>query len=398
MAIYSPKASSSYQSDILDALKQTGIKQTASGGKARAFCDVVGDQMGILDSGNYQNLAQTMLPYANEEALDNLGEFFGIPRMGQQDVSVPAGDNNFVFYVRVGTFGSINGGAPITIPAGTRIYPAGAFTPYFTVDYDTVLPADSSSQAFSATCEQGGSQGNVAAGTLTQHNFSSYTDARYGSLLVTNTYGTIGGRESEDDDSYRYRIKLELQSVTGCGEDDLRAAILQIPGIQDVTFERLAGTFQVYVYAISPDIPASLLQLVQMQLDRSTAYPLTGTALAPDLIGISLHTTLHLASGILPADQTLILTAAQQAAADYINNLGIGAELVINEISDRILNSDTRIVDLGQPNQPLEEIFIWRSRVDGSRYSRFLINNYTPVLGERLVVENMAGAITLTVE
>ena len=35
-----------YQLDILAALTQTGIQQTAAGGKARAFCDIVGDQLG----------------------------------------------------------------------------------------------------------------------------------------------------------------------------------------------------------------------------------------------------------------------------------------------------------------------------------------------------------------
>ena len=35
-----------YQLDILAALTQTGIRQTAAGGKARAFCDIVGDQIG----------------------------------------------------------------------------------------------------------------------------------------------------------------------------------------------------------------------------------------------------------------------------------------------------------------------------------------------------------------
>jgi len=36
--------------DILGALTQTGIQQTAAGGKARAFCDIVGDQLGTMES------------------------------------------------------------------------------------------------------------------------------------------------------------------------------------------------------------------------------------------------------------------------------------------------------------------------------------------------------------
>ena len=44
MAIQTPKTAALYQLDILAALTQTGIQQTAAGGKARAFCDIVGDR------------------------------------------------------------------------------------------------------------------------------------------------------------------------------------------------------------------------------------------------------------------------------------------------------------------------------------------------------------------
>lgn len=127
--------------------------------------------------------------------------------------------------------------------------------------------------------------------------------------LPLDKYGTIGGRDTESDDDYRYRIQLSLSSQTGCSEPDLRSALLQIPGLQDVVFERLSGTFHAYVYGISPDVPASLLAMVQSELDRLTAYPLTGLALAPDLVGITLATTLSLAGTVSAAAQAAAASA-----------------------------------------------------------------------------------------
>jgi hypothetical protein len=66
----------------------------------------------------------------------------------------------------------------------------------------------------------------------------------------------------------------------------------------------------------------------------------------------------------------MVIASAVAAAQDYIDNLGVGQELVINAIADRIFSSDARIVDVGQPNDKIPEIFIWRSRDDGTRYSR----------------------------
>jgi hypothetical protein len=43
-------SAATYKANILKALQQTGIANTAPGGKARAFCDIIGDQLGTLDS------------------------------------------------------------------------------------------------------------------------------------------------------------------------------------------------------------------------------------------------------------------------------------------------------------------------------------------------------------
>jgi uncharacterized phage protein gp47/JayE len=245
-----------------------------------------------------------------------------------------------------------------------------------------------------------GSDGNAAASVFTSHNFTNYADAAYGSLLVTNEYGVAGGSDAETDDDYRYRINLKLQSQSGANEATLRFAMLQIPGIQDVVFESYPGSFDCYVYSISPQVAASLLSMVQQVINSTVAYPLTGLALAPDLVGISLTTTLQMVTGVSAADAQTAASNATAAAEDYINNLAVGQTLVINMIADQIQSSDSRILDVGDPNQPIAEIYIWKSRPDGTRYSRFLLGNYTPAAGERIVVEtnsSLANPINLQV-
>lgn len=115
----------------------------------------------------------------------------------QQTAGVDLGDQNFEWYVRNGTFGAINSGRDIVIPSGVRIYtasnPAG---PVYTADAVT-LPAAASSVFFSASSLYSGSAGNAPSGIFSQSNFTNYTESRYGSLLVTNNYGIVGGRDAE---------------------------------------------------------------------------------------------------------------------------------------------------------------------------------------------------------
>jgi len=71
-------SAATYKANLLKALQQTGIANTAPGGKARAFCDIVGDQLGILDSNKAHDLAQSLLPYATGTNLDELGQIYGV--------------------------------------------------------------------------------------------------------------------------------------------------------------------------------------------------------------------------------------------------------------------------------------------------------------------------------
>jgi len=244
-----------------------------------------------------------------------------VTRLPQTNATVDIGDQNFQWYVRNGTFGSINSGQDINIPAGVRIYTAaGTGGPVYIANAVT-LPAAQSSMSFGATALYSGSAGNAAAGVFSLSNFTNYTESTYGSLLVTNNYGIVGGSDAELDDNYRYRIQLKLQGQNGANEAAMRFQILMIPGIQDVVFAPAAGTFTCYVYGIASAGSAALLQNVQTCIDNTVAFPLTRIAVSPDLVGISLTTSITLTASASSTDQATIIFNAVTAVENYINNL-----------------------------------------------------------------------------
>ena len=196
-----------YSSDILSALAQSGITNLAPGGKARAFADIVAAQLGTIDSSQFVNISATLLPFATGDSLDLIGQIFGVTRIQRQDAYSDSSDNNFQFYVRTGTFGDLNSGNDIQVPANIQIYTAAPNGPIYLTDAVTLL-AGNSVQSFSATSVYTGSSGNTATGVFSQSNFTNYTQAATGGLLVTNNFGVIGGRDVEDDASYQYRIPL----------------------------------------------------------------------------------------------------------------------------------------------------------------------------------------------
>ena len=92
-----------------------------------------------------------------------------------------------------------------------------------------------------------------------------------------------------------------------------------------------------YLYGISPVIPPSLTQLANTTINNTAAFPIQGSSLTPDLVGISLSTTVSFVSGVGLADQAVILSSAVSAAANYINNLPVNSPLIINQLAKEIL-------------------------------------------------------------
>ena len=81
MAVQTPETYSGYETDILNALSQTGIRQLAPGGKARAFGDIVANELADLEQRQFANIAQSLLPFATDTNLDLIGEIFGVSRL-----------------------------------------------------------------------------------------------------------------------------------------------------------------------------------------------------------------------------------------------------------------------------------------------------------------------------
>ena len=109
--------------------------------------------------------------------------------------------------------------------------------------------------------------------------------------------------------------------------------------------------------------------------------------MAPDLVGISLATTVEFKTGTSVEEKNLALEGGRSSSRKLHQQSGGGETLVVNEIADRIRNADPKILDLGEVNREISEIFVWRLRSDSTRFSRFLVANLTPGLGERIVVE-----------
>jgi uncharacterized phage protein gp47/JayE len=387
--------------DILDnALRQltnqTNITQLAPGAKARALMEIISRQL----SEQYQifdaNLALTFLSTARDVTLDLLGEIVGLERLPPITAGTVLGSSNVVFYTEASNFGAINNSADITIPKGTRVWTTPSAigaddAVIYYVAQETVLPASADEQSVPTEAGQQGDVFNVGQETLTNHEYNGYADALSGTLLVRNRAAITNGRDLESDADFRYRVSKQVTASERANETAIRLAALSVPGVADVetvAHVRGLGTYGAYIKSLDARVSDDLVSSVQQSIDLVQSYGNRGFSLKPREIGVEMELTLTFRETMTTRDRTDISRTVVGVVYDYINNLDIGEDFIVNEVVQRVMQVDDRIKNVGTANQPIDDLKIWKtSRTADNRVRYTLPGDYTSYFDEKVLIE-----------
>lgn len=222
---------------------------------------------------------------AEGTALDRLGPYVGISRIGEQ--------------CAVGSV-VLTGTAGYIVPAGFRV---AAGDRYFETDDDAAINANGTVQV-PITAVDPGKAGNVVAGTIID-----IVNPNADVTAVTNPTPTSGGRERETDVEFRERFYLSV-SAGGAGTvDSIRGALLSVPGVRAaVVVENNASapdsagrppkSFEAYVLGGQPtDIGAAIFSKKAAGIESYGTESVTVTDLAgyPHTVRFSYAQTVALA-------------------------------------------------------------------------------------------------------
>jgi uncharacterized phage protein gp47/JayE len=373
----------------------TGLNKTSPGSKVRAISEQLSRQLGTFYTTLDINLIQAFLSGASDRYLDFFGEMLGMPRLGQETASAGSSHQNIRFYVNDGTFGTINSGISILIRSGTIVSTqSGGQGIRYRLVTDLLLSATASEAYASVEAMSPGVKGNVGTGQLKYHNFNGYTEFNLGTLKVTNLSEIVSGREVEANENYRYRLSNAVTAAEKANAMAVRLAILSVPGVADmimIPYYKGFGSFDVIVKATSPQMPPGLLPAIQDSIIDTAAQGIYATIRGPREIGVSTTLTLKLNQQVSTDEAETIRTNVRQRLVDYINNLDIGQDLVINEIVELTMSSDARIKNMGKASKPLDGLFIYTpSRLQDNKIRMELTDDYVPKQDERLIIETSA--------
>jgi uncharacterized phage protein gp47/JayE len=378
---------------IADLASNSAIANLSPGSKARLVVEAVGEVIGAVATDLSLGMINTVLPNATGATLDLIADMVGIQRLPEIRARVETSDQNFKYYVKTGTFGDINSGNAFTIPAGTEIRTGsqrGRADATMIQRAAVTLPAGDSEAFFSADQIGQVRLRGIAAGALSRHDYIGYTDSDFQSLLVTNVKG-IAGRPVESDQNLRFRIANRMQSAAEANLTSIRLNSLLVPGVSDVKIvpnKSGIGSYDVVVFGTSQVVADNVIQQVQDQIDRHQAVGTRGIAVGPRLVGLTMRIRLRFKDEAKAGEKNAAANAARQAIREFITDIRPGGRFIMNSLVRVVLGAHPMILDLGDPDDPFDQILVWRSTLTGdARFSRNLRQNLSVRNDEELLIE-----------
>lgn len=242
---------------------------------------------------------------------------------------------------------------PQIIPAGTRVAPEGAEgSILFATKNAVTIPAGVTQIDVLAECTVPGVIGN---GFL-PGQVNTLIDPLPFVASVTNLTTTAGGADTEDDDSYRERIRMAPESFSTAGPEQgyiywaktASAAIVDVAAVSEVPSE--VTVIPLLEGGVIP--PQEILDAVAQKVNARNVRPLTDrvTVQAPEAVPYNIELTYYINREIA-AESTVIQDAVGKAVASYAlwQKSKLGRHINQSELISRIMNAGALRVNVVSP-------------------------------------------------
>jgi len=366
MAVFFTKSKDQILSQILNSLERNaGITSTTPGSIARAFAEVVSDQIGDLYTILRYNVDQTMISRASGRNLDLIGELYSVKR--KQVTESIASDRltaNVIFSI------SKPYSRDITIPSGTSVFNdvSGDSTLQFMYNLtEDVTIAAASKRAYGRIVPAFSGQAYTASiGSLTRHNFIPPPGAIVSVQNIKEIHNQV---DYESDENYRRRIIRSVKLYSAGTAEAIRLASLAVKGVRDVRIREATygmGSCDVIVVPESNSVAPTIDLAVLEQLADYRPVGIKMNVRVAERVPVSVTANVILPINTSSSAASAVANQTSYFIRRYLNSFTIGDSLNVNTlkqqaalasdlISDLVVNSITvNGVEIPQENYQLQ--------------------------------------------
>lgn len=153
--------------------------------------------------------------------------------------------------------------------------------------------------------------------------------------------------KDETDDNFKYRITNQCLTLATSNETAIRLTALTVEGVSDVIlkpFSMGTGSFTVIVLTDEDVTSDNILNDVKEKLSTVHGYGIRYNVVSPTLTYVSIKQKIYLNSNLSDIEKQEIKYDVQLALIDYLNNLSVGEDIIIDKITQVIMNVSEHIL------------------------------------------------------
>ena len=152
--------------------------------------------------------------------------------------------------------------------------------------------------------------------------------------------------KNESDDNYRYRITQQCLTLATSNETAIRLTALLVEGVRDIIvkpYSMGAGSFSVIV--ITDELQSDeIIENVKKALQDVHGYGIRYNVITPTLTYVSIKHRLYINENLSDIEKQEIRYKVQEELSNYFNNLLIGAAIILDKITQIIMNVSPEII------------------------------------------------------
>jgi len=250
--------------------------------------------------------------YATGESLDRVAALIGQTRNAASKATGQV------------TFSGVNG---TVIPAGTVVQTSGDEAIKFETDAAVTIAGGTATA--NITAQDPGTDGNVAANTITQ-----LETPIPGVVSLTNSSATTGGSDAEEDDAFRVRCKGALTALARGTLEAIRLAILEVDGVISVSIYEDLDIHKVTAYVWGVSSPNAEVDAA-IENSRPAGIPVDWYEVTQQDIYVDVKVQVD--RNLVPADGA---TQIQDKILEYLGALGAGEDVVYMKLVDSVWDAE----------------------------------------------------------
>lgn len=153
--------------------------------------------------------------------------------------------------------------------------------------------------------------------------------------------------KDETDDNFRYRIVNQCLTLATSNETAIRLTALTVEGVTDVILKPYsmgAGSFTVIVLSDEDVTAKGILEAVKQKLLDIHGYGIRYNVVSPTLTYVTIKQRLYLKDTLSDIEKQEIRYDVQLALTEYLSNMKIGEDIIIDKITQIIMNVSENII------------------------------------------------------